>query len=324
MRLLPSYFIHHRKDDDTPYEVGGATLLLAVLAFGIFGLAAGDAYLLRQGGLAAVITSSLVELANGDRAAGGVGELRVSPTLTAVAQAKANDMAAKGYFAHTSPEGHSPWYWFTQGGYDYSYAGENLAVDFTDSATVEAAWMASPGHRANLLNGHYTEIGIAIAHGTYNGHPTIFVVQEFGAPAQTAFADAAPAVPMATSSPLAIVGDTGAPTVAGEEAPAPTSSPVVATSTPTPAAVAEPPPAEPPAELSWWQRLVVSPRTVFGYAYYVLAVLVLLLFAYVTELELHKRHLRHAAEAGALLVLLFGLFIVADYLIFAQPVLAAL
>jgi hypothetical protein len=95
---------------------------------------------------------------------------------------KANDMATKGYFAHTSPEGLSPWYWFKQAGYDFVYAGENLAVNFSDSAEVDKAWMNSPGHRDNILNTKYTEVGIATANGMYQGRPTTFVVQEFGRP----------------------------------------------------------------------------------------------------------------------------------------------
>ncbi|MCL9972303.1 MAG: CAP domain-containing protein [Candidatus Pacebacteria bacterium] len=134
--------------------------------------------------VAAVISSVLVELTNVDRATQGLGTLTVSPVLTEVAQAKANDMAAKGYFAHTSPEGLTPWHWFKEKGYRFAYAGENLAVDFSESADVQRAWMNSPTHRANVVGTQFTEIGIATANGTYNGRPTTFVVQVFGTPAR--------------------------------------------------------------------------------------------------------------------------------------------
>ncbi len=95
---------------------------------------------------------------------------------------KADDMATKGYFAHTSPEGLTPWYWFAQVGYNYTYAGENLAINFNESKDVDTAWLASPTHRANILNSHYTEIGIATAQGMYKGVQATFVVQMFGTP----------------------------------------------------------------------------------------------------------------------------------------------
>lgn len=131
---------------------------------------------------AAVISSTLVDLTNADRATASAVKLHVSPLLERTAQAKVNDMVTKGYFAHNSPEGVTPWHWFALAGYNYAYAGENLAIDFFDSADVEKAWMNSPLHRANIVNGTFTEIGIATATGTWNGHETTFVVQMFGRP----------------------------------------------------------------------------------------------------------------------------------------------
>ena len=135
--------------------------------------------------MAAVVSSTLVNLANQDRTSNQVQPLTVSPALTAAAQAKANDMVANGYFAHTSPSGKTSWYWFQQAGYAFTYAGENLAVNFNNSSDVENAWMNSPEHRANILNAHFTQIGVATAQGTYNGHPATYVVQMFGSPAKS-------------------------------------------------------------------------------------------------------------------------------------------
>jgi hypothetical protein len=117
--------------------------------------------------------------------------------LEAAARAKAEDMAAKSYFAHTSPEGRTPWYWLDLVGYKYAYAGENLAVDFDDSTDVTNAWMNSPGHRANIMSERYTEIGIATARGSFEGHPTVFVVQFFGRPVAKA-----PATGIARTTPV--------------------------------------------------------------------------------------------------------------------------
>lgn len=132
--------------------------------------------------LAAVIESALVDFTNIDRASNELISLKVNPILQRAAQLKADDMAAKGYFAHQSPEGFSPWHWFGEAGYSFAYAGENLAVRFSDSADVERAWMNSPAHRANILNSHFTEIGIATAKGLFEGKETVFVVQMFGSP----------------------------------------------------------------------------------------------------------------------------------------------
>ena len=64
-------------------------------------------------------------------------------------------MIAKNYWAHNAPDGASPWSFFKNVGYRYLYAGENLARDFGDSASVVNAWMNSPTHRDNLLSGRY-------------------------------------------------------------------------------------------------------------------------------------------------------------------------
>ena len=79
----------------------------------------------------AILPNVLVQSTNASRADLGLPSLTVSPLLKRAAQMKANDMAKKGYFAHTSPEGITPWYWIQQAGYAYTAAGENLAVNFT-------------------------------------------------------------------------------------------------------------------------------------------------------------------------------------------------
>jgi uncharacterized protein YkwD len=132
--------------------------------------------------LSAIYASVLINLTNKDRVAANVAELKVSPILEKAAQMKADDMAAKGYFAHNTPEGLTPWYWFEQAGYKYKYAGENLAVNFENSEDVETAWMNSRGHFLNIINPKYTEIGIATSTGIYKGRTAIFVVQMFGTP----------------------------------------------------------------------------------------------------------------------------------------------
>jgi len=127
-----------------------------------------------------IATSTIISLTNKDRETLGLKTLINNPTLEKAAQLKAEDMAKNGYFAHTSPEGKNPWYWFKKVGYLFSYAGENLAVKFSTAEDVERGWMNSPTHKANIVNKNYSEVGIGIAYGTYKGEQTIFVVQLFG------------------------------------------------------------------------------------------------------------------------------------------------
>jgi hypothetical protein len=185
-RVIKKYVIPHEGNNHTPHLLrkSGAFGLLIVIV-GLFGLSMAQVALIKRTNVAAVLTPILIDLANADRVSEHVSTLAISSVLTKAAQMKADDMAKKGYFAHISPDGLSPWYWFDMAGYSFTYAGENLAVNFTESSDVEAAWMNSPGHRSNILNNKFTEIGIATQNGIYQGQPTIFVVQMFGKPMQT-------------------------------------------------------------------------------------------------------------------------------------------
>ncbi|EKD90091.1 MAG: hypothetical protein ACD_32C00026G0001, partial [uncultured bacterium] len=89
-------------------------------------------------------------------------------------------MFSENYWAHFAPSGKTPWDFILNAGYKFTFAGENLAKNFTSSDAVVKAWMASPTHRDNLLNPKYQDIGIAVAEGNLNGQKTILVVQEFG------------------------------------------------------------------------------------------------------------------------------------------------
>lgn len=125
---------------------------------------------------------TIVALANTDRTNLGVRTVVEDAALDRAAQLKANDMAARGYFSHVDPSGNQPWVWFKKVGYYYWGAAENLAINFDNSQSLNTAWMNSPSHRANLVNGSYSRMGIGIAHGMYNGKPTTFVVQFFANP----------------------------------------------------------------------------------------------------------------------------------------------
>ncbi len=271
--------------------------------------------------LAAVITSTLVDLANNDRKQDSIGTLTINPKLVAAAQAKANDMAAKGYFAHTSPDGRTSWSWFKDAGYGFSYAGENLAVNFADSEDVEEAWMDSPTHRANILNGKFTEIGIATAQGEYKGKKTTFVVQMFGRPrAEVAFAPVnvsqEPESP--TEIALATTENLPASTVLGSSIPAP----AAATSVPAAAPVDEAPAyrEHAPSYSNLIDFLMSSPQNLLRTIYIMSALVVVLALGLTTQMEFKRHHFRHMIAAVFLLALMGGLFTAADHLVFKPPV----
>jgi uncharacterized protein YkwD len=158
----------------------------------------------RQSGssfLAAVVQSEVISMTNDERAQNKVGTLTENSLLDAAARAKAQDMAAKGYFAHVSPDGREPWDFIVAAGYDYQYAGENLAVRFVDSKDVVDAWMASPTHRANITKVQYTDIGIGLAQGTYEGASATYVVEYFGSPAGAVAPTPAPAARALAAAP---------------------------------------------------------------------------------------------------------------------------
>lgn len=171
-----------KKKFDKKYITRIGALTLVVLALSIFSSNIISVVGKGTDFLSAVVSSVLVDLTNTDRASANLSELKINPKLIEAAQAKADDMASKSYFAHNSPEGRTPWYWFGKAGYDYKYAGENLAVNFVESKDVEQAWMASPTHKWNIMNKNFTEIGIATSTGIYEGKEAIFVVQMFGKP----------------------------------------------------------------------------------------------------------------------------------------------
>ena len=123
---------------------------------------------------------ALENFANQTRQSAGLQPLVENPKLDEAAQLKAENMVANDYFAHTSPTGITPWYWFSAVGYNYKYAGENLAVGFFDSQEVYNAWLNSPEHKANILNPNYKEFGTAVLSG-FGPNNSIIVVQEFGA-----------------------------------------------------------------------------------------------------------------------------------------------
>jgi len=132
-----------------------------------------------------ITPEEIVELTNSEREEYGLSPLSLNMSLNEAARRKAADMFAFNYWAHKSPSDREPWDFFQEVGYDYIYAGENLARDFSTPEAVVGAWMMSPSHKDNIINGQYQEIGIAVVDGTLEGIETTLVVQLFGTPVKS-------------------------------------------------------------------------------------------------------------------------------------------
>jgi hypothetical protein len=182
---LKHFFVPHHGNGHRPHVLRTPAirifLALVILIEAIFLLRVFN-ILPNGSSFASVLASAMVVETNSDRELQHLPELVINPLLEEAARQKARDMAEKGYFSHIGPDGEQPWKWLTGVGYYYLSAGENLAINFTDSKDVTDAWMNSPAHRANMLNGNFTEIGIGTAEGFYKGKQTTFVVQFFGKP----------------------------------------------------------------------------------------------------------------------------------------------
>jgi hypothetical protein len=184
--IFKKYLIPHEGNDHQPHLLRRqAVAFVCLVVFGAqFALLFYSAYIIpRSSVLGAIFANTLVDETNQNRVANNISALTINPLLVRAAQEKADDMVKNNYFAHTSPAGVTPWQWFADVGYNFTSAGENLAVNFSDSVDVTNAWMNSPEHRANILNSGFAQIGIATAEGTYDGKPAIYVVELFGTPA---------------------------------------------------------------------------------------------------------------------------------------------
>ena len=133
-------------------------------------------------GYAAQISpEEVVRLTNQKRTEAGLAPLTYNQTLAGAAYTKGRDMIDRDYWAHVAPDGTQPWKFFSDFGYRYRYAGENLARDFSSASATVDAWMNSPTHRDNILNPKYKEIGIGVTEGDLAGVDTTIVVQFLGA-----------------------------------------------------------------------------------------------------------------------------------------------
>ena len=174
-----------------------------------------------------ISSEQLLLFTNQKRQENALPPLSLNQQLSDAALSKADNMFAQNYWAHISPDGKTPWVFIKAAGYNYIYAGENLARGFTSAQDVINAWMASPEHRKNMLSTNYQSVGYAVETGKLNGEDTVLVVEMLGS---TALAAApAPTNQLASKTQQEIIA------VASTPAPTPTSAPVNKVQKPIPA-----------------------------------------------------------------------------------------
>lgn len=118
----------------------------------------------------------LIGLINQERIAAGLGLLTAQAQLTTAARLHSDDMACNGFFSHTSPTNGTFFDRIAAAGYIHSWAGENLAAGYATPAEVVESWMASEGHRENILNDNYTEIGVGYAYWSSSDYDIYWTV----------------------------------------------------------------------------------------------------------------------------------------------------
>jgi hypothetical protein len=156
------------------YSIG---LILSHLSFGmVFDSATVTAQYVEH------LNKQVIEVTNLKRLEKKLPQLKENKLLNLAAESRAKDMFDNDYWDHVSPDGREPWDFIKAVGYEYSYAGENLAKGFTEANSTVNAWMSSPTHRDNLLGSNYEEIGVAVYSGKLNGKNTTVIVQLFASP----------------------------------------------------------------------------------------------------------------------------------------------
>ena len=296
---LKKNFIPHEGNEHRPHilrDLGTRNIIAVVIFLEIFTFLIPVFYHLNitiTGNMTAeVLPAVLADLTNGERQTQNLPTLTVSPLLNEAAQMKANDMATNGYFAHTSPNGKTPWYWLEQVGYDYQYAGENLAINFSDSKDVTDAWMASPEHRANIVKGQYTEMGTGVAVGMYQGKEAIFVAQDYANPI--------PAQDQTTPAKT-IVKTTGI-------------TPTVSTIQESASILGAETVATPIQQPTFWQKLIASPRNATNIILYIVfGIIVIALLSYI--LIKRKNHHTDLITNGLIVLAVVGAIFVGNYYI---------
>ena len=174
--MFKNFFIPNASNTYSPYLLRQKILIIYLIILLIFNFVLGDKFFIKA--KASVDFTTLYQLHNEQRKKYGLKELDISIDLNNSANNKAAAMLQTNCWSHFCPNGKSPWDYFDEVGYNYIYAGENLAEGFDDNEDVMNAWINSTTHRDNILNSHFEEIGMGFAYGNFQGieNNTIIVV----------------------------------------------------------------------------------------------------------------------------------------------------
>jgi hypothetical protein len=296
-KFIKKYFIPHEENEYKPhfFRSGMTVMILSgILLLEIIFVVQAFVILPRTNQYASILPSIVFDLTNKNREAVGESYLTENPILAKAAQMKAEDMARRGYFSHNDPNGEAPWEWFTRAGYDFLYAGENLAVNYVDSEDVVHAWMKSETHKKNILNAKFSQIGVGVARGKYEGKDVLFIVQFFGTPVQAAIKNSS-----VTTKP----------------------NNVVVASNGTPPSVSQPQLQSQEQETvytAFIKSLFLFPRAAISTIYLVLITMISLAFMLMIFIKFHIQH-SHLIINGAVMLLFIGsLLVLNQYLLLSQ------
>lgn len=317
-RILHGLFIPSHRNNHHPHAIshGALTVYLvaAVASFVVLrniGIQTGNVL----GFATDVSVDRVLSLTNEQRLQSGLPALTYSQELSQAAAAKAQDMFGKGYWAHFGPSGESPWNFILGAGYQYEYAGENLAKNFMDSGSLVNAWMSSTTHRDNILNGNYKEIGIAVVNGNLSGEDTTLVVQMFGSRSQLPVATTvteqetqgsgivAENIPVVTVTPATEDGPFDSEDrlvlVKSETSPIPSNEPetVETITLPAPAKTSSP-----------TLNLLPAFRLIASIAIVILIIIFLIDFYHITRSQFHSHRGKHIAHLIFLIAMLVAIY----------------
>lgn len=180
---LSHWFLPHKQTHQKAHLISWEALLIYVLLFLILQVSFNLTSYFKPGilGISGDIgQQKLIELTNIERQKLGLAILKENKALDEAAKLKAANMFSENYWSHFAPSGKTPWDFILGSGYNFSYAGENLAKNFYSEEEVVVAWMNSPAHKENIANSKYQDIGMAVVEGVLNGQKTTLVVQMFG------------------------------------------------------------------------------------------------------------------------------------------------
>lgn len=202
-KFLRHFFTPHLTNNYRPKLLHPQILVLLILFFFSLGIVTSftrQSYPSVLGISSQISIDQLLILTNQQRQNNNLPPLSLNGSLGSAALAKGNYMFEKNFWSHIAPDGTTPWYFIRSAGYNYLYAGENLARGYDSASGVVDAWMASPSHRENVLSPNYKEVGFAVLDGNLTGENTILVVEMFGARGESEPAPA-PAQQVESSAP---------------------------------------------------------------------------------------------------------------------------